>query len=158
MGQEHHQRPTEFPRRRPSPDAAAGRPQARSYVRPARYAQATISDAEGGSVGESDGARDSLRSDAAPDDPVLNGPYDPPTRFFEIGPKGPTGTVIDGRRPSESFIPVPKPKKKRKKGATPNALQLALALRPGPSHRPKPARSRSKSSTATVRSHEGLRR
>ncbi len=40
------------------------------------------------------------------DDPVLNGPYDPPARYFEIGAKGPTGEVLEGRRPSESFIPV----------------------------------------------------
>ncbi len=43
---------------------------------------------------------------ASLNDPVLNGPYDPPSRYFEIGPKGPTGQVLDGRRPSESFIPV----------------------------------------------------
>lgn len=39
-------------------------------------------------------------------DPVLNGPYDPPSRFFEIGPEGPTGEIQQGRRPSESFIPI----------------------------------------------------
>jgi len=40
------------------------------------------------------------------DDPVLNGPYDPPSRYFEIAAKGPTGEILEGRRPSESFIPV----------------------------------------------------
>lgn len=64
------------------------------------------------------------------DDPVLNGPYDPPTRFFEIGPKGPTGVVLEGRRPSESFIPVPKPKKRPKKGSKPDGEQLSLTLHP----------------------------
>jgi type III restriction enzyme len=34
--------------------------------------------------------------------PILNGPYDSPARHFEIGPHGPTGTVIEGRRPSAS--------------------------------------------------------
>lgn len=38
--------------------------------------------------------------------PIINGPYDPPTRHFEVGPAGPTGTVIERRRPSESFIPI----------------------------------------------------
>ncbi|NLH69120.1 MAG: DEAD/DEAH box helicase family protein [Brooklawnia sp.] len=50
-------------------------------------------------------------------DPVLNGPFDPPSRYFEIGPKGPTGTVLPGRRPSESFIPVPQTKKRGRKAA-----------------------------------------
>ena len=39
--------------------------------------------------------------------PIVNSPYDPPERHFELGPNGPTGRVLDGRRPSESFIPVP---------------------------------------------------
>lgn len=46
--------------------------------------------------------------------PILNSPYDPPEAYFEIGEKGPTGTILPGRRPSESFIPVPPPKKGRK--------------------------------------------
>lgn len=43
--------------------------------------------------------------------PVLNGPFEPPSRYFEIGSKGPTGIILTGRRPSESFIPVPQTKK-----------------------------------------------
>ena len=39
-------------------------------------------------------------------DPILNGPYDIPVLHFEMGPKGPTGQTLAGRRPSESFIPV----------------------------------------------------
>jgi type III restriction enzyme len=49
--------------------------------------------------------------------PVLNGPYDEPSRHFELGPNGPTGVVLDQRRPSEFFIPVPKQKKGRGKAA-----------------------------------------
>ena len=45
--------------------------------------------------------------------PVLNGPYDPPDSHFEIGPNGPTGTVLPGRRPSESFIPIARARKGR---------------------------------------------
>lgn len=45
------------------------------------------------------------------DDPILNGPYDQPTQHFELEATGPTGVVIDGRRPSASFIPVPPPRK-----------------------------------------------
>jgi type III restriction enzyme len=48
------------------------------------------------------------------DNPILNGPYDPPGRHFELSSTGPTGAVIESRRESESFIPVPPPKKGQK--------------------------------------------
>ena len=40
------------------------------------------------------------------DNPILNSPYEQPDRFYEVGPQGPTGEVREGRRPSESFIPI----------------------------------------------------
>ncbi|GFZ85170.1 DEAD/DEAH box helicase family protein [Nesterenkonia alkaliphila] len=46
--------------------------------------------------------------------PILNSPYEPPARHFEIMGKGPTGRILPGRRSSESFIPIP-PSKKRPK-------------------------------------------
>jgi type III restriction enzyme len=46
--------------------------------------------------------------------PIICSPYDPPGEHFELGPHGPTGKLLSGRRPSESFIPVPLPKKGRK--------------------------------------------
>ena len=49
--------------------------------------------------------------DADLSNPILNSPYDPPEAHFELGEKGPTGKVLAGRRPSESFIPVPAPTK-----------------------------------------------
>jgi hypothetical protein len=52
--------------------------------------------------------------------PIINSPYDPPEAHFEIGPNGPTGQLLPGRRPSESYIPVPVSKKGRQ------AAQLAL--------------------------------
>lgn len=45
------------------------------------------------------------------DNPILNSPYEPPDRYYEIGPCGPTGDVKEGRRPSESFIPLAATKK-----------------------------------------------
>ena len=39
--------------------------------------------------------------------PILNSPYDPPEAHFELGQNGPTGVVKEGRRLSESFIPIP---------------------------------------------------
>lgn len=51
------------------------------------------------------------------DNPILNWPYEQPDRYYEIGPQGPTGEIRDGRRPSESFIPIAITKKgKRGKG------------------------------------------
>jgi type III restriction enzyme len=46
--------------------------------------------------------------------PIVNSPYWAPQRYFKIGPEGPTGEVVEGRRPSESYIPVPPAKKGRK--------------------------------------------
>jgi type III restriction enzyme len=46
--------------------------------------------------------------------PILNSPYEPPAAHFVLGPKGPTGEIREGRRPSESFIPIP-PSRKRAK-------------------------------------------
>lgn len=53
---------------------------------------------------------------AALSNPVLNSAYDEPGRHFEMGASGPTGNVIDVRRPSEFFIPIPKPKRGGGKG------------------------------------------
>ena len=50
-------------------------------------------------------------------DPVLNGPYEEPSRHFELAPSGPTGVIVESRRPSEFFVPIPKPKKGRGKAA-----------------------------------------
>lgn len=49
--------------------------------------------------------------------PVLNSAYDEPTRHFEMGDHGPTGSIVESRRPSEFFIPIPKPKKGRGRNA-----------------------------------------
>ncbi|MBF4999762.1 DEAD/DEAH box helicase family protein [Nocardia sp. BSTN01] len=45
------------------------------------------------------------------DNPILNSPYEPPARYFEIGHHGPTGVVKEGRRPSESLIPIAQTRK-----------------------------------------------
>ncbi len=49
--------------------------------------------------------------------PILNGPYDSPARYYEMGPHGRTDVIKDGRRPSESFIPVPAARKGQKSAA-----------------------------------------
>lgn len=53
-------------------------------------------------------------TEASLGNPILNSPYTPPEAHFELGPNGPTGKVLTGRRPSESFIPVPPSRKGRK--------------------------------------------
>ena len=58
--------------------------------------------------------------------PVINSPYDVPSRHFEVGPAGPTGRLLDGRRPSESFIPVA-PARKGRRGKD-DTVQEALLL------------------------------
>lgn len=50
------------------------------------------------------------------DNPILNSPYEQPDRHYVIGPQGPTGEIRDGRRPSESFIPIAVSKKGKKGG------------------------------------------
>ena len=50
------------------------------------------------------------------ENPILNSPFEVPQQHFELGHHGPTGQILEGRRPSESFIPVPAPKKRRKGG------------------------------------------
>ena len=51
-------------------------------------------------MGADDRAADALAN------PILNRPYDVPTRYFELGPHGPTGVTKEGRRPSESLVPI----------------------------------------------------
>ncbi len=58
--------------------------------------------------------------------PILNSPYEPPERHFALGPNGPTGEILPGRRPSESFIPVPVSKKRRGKKGAPEQETLDL--------------------------------
>ena len=52
--------------------------------------------------------------------PIINSPYDPPEAHFEIGLTGPTGRLIAGRRPSESYIPIPVSRKGRQRRRKPS--------------------------------------
>jgi type III restriction enzyme len=49
------------------------------------------------------------------ENPVINGPFDPPTRHFAFESHGITNRIEQGRRKSEYFIPIPKAN--RAKGA-----------------------------------------
>ncbi|MGH3568779.1 MAG: BPTD_3080 family restriction endonuclease [Pseudonocardia sp.] len=50
-------------------------------------------------------------ADRVIDDPILNRPYDEPTRHFEFDAEGITDTIAERRRPSSYFIPVPQSRK-----------------------------------------------
>ena len=46
--------------------------------------------------------------------PILNSPYDPPDRHWELDPQGqPTQRIIENRRKAEFITPIPKPKKQK---------------------------------------------
>jgi type III restriction enzyme len=48
------------------------------------------------------------------ENPIVNGPYDEPTRHFRFDDEGITSEIVNGRRISAYFLPVPQPKKKGK--------------------------------------------
>jgi type III restriction enzyme len=48
------------------------------------------------------------------DQPILNSPYEPPTRYWELDESGqPTQKSLNGRRPAKFITPIPKPKKQK---------------------------------------------
>src|SRR5260370_36010969 len=47
------------------------------------------------------------------ENPILNSPYDEPTRHFYFDEDGITDRVVDSRRISTYFVPIPKPKKRK---------------------------------------------
>ena len=48
------------------------------------------------------------------ENPIINSPYDEPSRHFRFSDEGITNEIVDGRRASSYFIPIAKPKKKSK--------------------------------------------
>jgi type III restriction enzyme len=48
------------------------------------------------------------------DHPILNSPYDSPTKYWELDESGqPTQIALEGRRPAKFITPIPKPKKQK---------------------------------------------
>ena len=54
------------------------------------------------------------------ENPIINSPFDEPTRHFRFTDEGITNEVVDGRRISSYFVPIARPKKK--KGAARQAV------------------------------------
>src|SRR5271165_72422 len=46
------------------------------------------------------------------ENPIINSPFDEPTRHFRFSDEGITNEIDNGRRTSSYFVPVAKPKKK----------------------------------------------
>ncbi len=46
------------------------------------------------------------------ENPIINSPFDEPTRHFRFNDEGITNEVVEGRRTSSYFVPIAKPKKK----------------------------------------------
>ncbi len=60
--------------------------------------------------------------------PILNSPYDPPMRHWELDPLGqPTQTIKESRRPAEFITPIPKSKKGSPKQSSLNLNPEQLA-------------------------------
>ena len=51
-------------------------------------------------------------ADKVIENPIINSPYAGPERHFKFDREGITNEIIEGRRPSEYFIPVPRPRKR----------------------------------------------
>ncbi|HTE81977.1 MAG TPA: DEAD/DEAH box helicase family protein, partial [Reyranella sp.] len=52
------------------------------------------------------------------DHPILNSPYTPPARHWELDDSGqPTQRILERRRPAQFISPIPKPKKHKSKAA-----------------------------------------
>jgi type III restriction enzyme len=49
------------------------------------------------------------------ENPIINSPFDEPTRHFRFTDEGITDEIVDGRRISSYFVPIAKPKKKGSK-------------------------------------------
>ena len=46
------------------------------------------------------------------ENPIINSPYRAPDRHFRFDDDGITNEIVDGRRPSQYFVPVPRPRKR----------------------------------------------
>jgi len=46
------------------------------------------------------------------ENPIINSPYREPDKYFKFDDEGITNEIVQGRRPSQYFVPVPKPRKR----------------------------------------------
>ncbi|MHB8353804.1 MAG: hypothetical protein ACYDCF_05100, partial [Burkholderiales bacterium] len=48
------------------------------------------------------------------ENPIINSPFDEPTRHFQFTDEGITNEIVEGRRTSSYFVPIAQPRKKGK--------------------------------------------
>ena len=58
------------------------------------------------------GQRGNCVSQVVIENPIINSPFNEPTRYFRFSDEGITNDIVDGRRTSSYFVPIAKPKKK----------------------------------------------
>jgi hypothetical protein len=46
------------------------------------------------------------------ENPILNIPFEEPSRYFNFSEDGKTGEIVEARRISQYFNPIPRPKRK----------------------------------------------
>jgi type III restriction enzyme len=51
--------------------------------------------------------------DTAIENPILNSPFEEPTRHFQFGEDGITDEIVESRRPSAYFMPIPESRRRR---------------------------------------------
>ena len=61
-------------------------------------------------------------ADVVIDNPILNSPFDEPTRHFRFGEEGITSEIVEERRVSSYFMPIPAAKKRSQQHSTPSGL------------------------------------
>ncbi|MDE2916251.1 MAG: hypothetical protein OXM00_03345, partial [Paracoccaceae bacterium] len=49
------------------------------------------------------------------ENPIINSPFDEPTRHFKFSDEGITNEIVDDRRTSSYFVPIASPKKRGSK-------------------------------------------
>lgn len=70
------------------------------------------------------------------ENPIINGPFEPPARHFRFDEDGITSEVVESRRKSAYFMPIARPKKK---GAQKNLETARAEGRAVPEPRYRPA-------------------
>jgi hypothetical protein len=63
------------------------------------------------------------------ENPIINSPYEEPTRHFRFTDEGITNEIVDGRRISSYFVPIARPRKGRaahsRRNSTPSGRRTA---------------------------------
>src|SRR6202040_2070947 len=67
-----------------------------------------------GFLGSVSREKQAFMSQVVIENPILNSPFDEPSRHFRFTDEGITNEIVEGRRTSSYFVPIPKPKSRGK--------------------------------------------